>query len=66
MTSGNHYLGVDVGTGGARVCLIDSDGNVKGIAAEDIRLWTDRGESSVCLNSPLSINPKLKVSTDEI
>ena len=34
-----YYIGVDVGTGSARACVIDSLGEIKGLASEDIRLW---------------------------
>ncbi|TPX11035.1 uncharacterized protein E0L32_008072 [Thyridium curvatum] len=38
-SSGNHFIGVDVGTGSARACIIDSSGEIKGLAAENIKLW---------------------------
>ncbi|KAK4121792.1 Pentulose kinase [Parathielavia appendiculata] len=35
----DHYIGIDVGTGSARACIIDSTGEIKGLATEDIKLW---------------------------
>ncbi|KAE8381719.1 FGGY family of carbohydrate kinases [Aspergillus bertholletiae] len=35
----NYYIGVDVGTGSARACVIDETGEIVGLAAEDIALW---------------------------
>lgn len=35
----NHYLGIDVGTGSARACIIDEKGNIKGLASKEIGLW---------------------------
>ncbi|KAF7180079.1 hypothetical protein CNMCM7691_009245 [Aspergillus felis] len=35
----NYYIGIDVGTGGARACIIDDAGNIVGLASEDIKLW---------------------------
>lgn len=34
-----HYIGVDIGTGSARVCIVDRAGDIKAIASKDIRTW---------------------------
>jgi ribulose kinase len=34
-----HYLGIDVGTGSARACVVDEAGDIKGLASKDIALW---------------------------
>lgn len=34
-----HYIGIDVGTGSARACIIDSTGDIKALAAQNIKLW---------------------------
>ncbi|KAK4214439.1 FGGY family of carbohydrate kinase [Rhypophila decipiens] len=39
MSSQNHYIGIDVGTGSARACIIDSTGEIKGLASHNIKLW---------------------------
>ncbi|KAK0732639.1 Nup93/Nic96-domain-containing protein [Apiosordaria backusii] len=39
MTSQDHYIGIDVGTGSARACIIDTTGDIKALASENIKLW---------------------------
>ncbi len=35
----DHYIGIDVGTGSARACVIDGKGDIIGLASENIGLW---------------------------
>ncbi|KAA8650040.1 FGGY-family carbohydrate kinase [Aspergillus tanneri] len=35
----DHYIGIDVGTGSARACIIDGRGDIVGLASENIGLW---------------------------
>ena len=34
-----HYIGIDVGTGSARACIINQDGDIVGLSSENIGLW---------------------------
>lgn len=36
---GDHYIGVDVGTGSARACIIDSKGEILSIASKPTKLF---------------------------
>jgi len=35
----DHYIGIDVGTGSARACIINGKGDILGLASENIGLW---------------------------
>jgi len=35
----DHYIGVDVGTGSARACIMNAQGDIVGLAANNIGLW---------------------------
>lgn len=35
----DHYIGVDVGTGSARACIMNDQGDIVGLASENIGLW---------------------------
>lgn len=43
MTS-NYFLGVDVGTGSARVCAVDDSGEIRGLAVKDIQTWNPKAD----------------------
>ena len=45
--TGNYYLGVDVGTGSARACVIDDSGEIKGLAVRDIKTWNEKADHYV-------------------
>lgn len=39
LVSEDYYIGIDVGTGSARACIINSKGDIVGLASENIGLW---------------------------
>ncbi|KAI6586607.1 hypothetical protein MCOR06_006733 [Pyricularia oryzae] len=39
LKSTEHYIGIDVGTGSARACLIDVTGDIKSLATKEIKFW---------------------------
>jgi ribulose kinase len=46
-----YYIGIDVGTGSARACLIDNTGEIVSVASENIGLWQPEQDYYVCTNS---------------
>ena len=38
-TETEHYVGIDVGTGSARACIMTSKGDIVGLASQEIGLW---------------------------
>jgi ribulose kinase len=51
----SYYIGVDVGTGSARACVIDDTGDIISIASQDIGLWNPQQEYYVRSVSVLAI-----------
>jgi activator of 2-hydroxyglutaryl-CoA dehydratase len=44
-----HYIGLDVGTGSTRACLIDEKGDILGVATKNIKTWHERADYYVSL-----------------
>lgn len=44
----NHYIGIDVGTGSARACIMNDKGDIVGLASENIGLWQPETGFYVC------------------
>lgn len=40
----DHYIGIDVGTGSARACIMNQKGDIVGLASENIQLWQPQSE----------------------
>lgn len=39
VVTNSHYIGIDVGTGSARACVINEKGDIVALASENISLW---------------------------
>lgn len=44
----DYYIGIDVGTGSARACIINDKGDIVGLASENIGLWQPQQSYYVC------------------
>lgn len=44
----DHYIGIDVGTGSARACIMNDKGDIVGLASENIGLWQPQTGYYVC------------------
>lgn len=44
MAPPSYYMGVDVGSGSARVCVIDQTGEIKATESKEIQTWHDRAD----------------------
>ncbi|KAF8246239.1 Pentulose kinase [Wilcoxina mikolae CBS 423.85] len=44
MAAHSYYMGVDVGTGSARVCIIDEAGIIAAVESRDIKTWNDKAD----------------------
>lgn len=40
----SHYIGLDVGTGSVRACIIDEKGDILGVSAKDIKTWHEKAD----------------------
>lgn len=52
----NHYIGIDVGTGSARACIINEVGDIVGLSSENIGLWQPQTGYYVRLSMSLSLS----------
>jgi activator of 2-hydroxyglutaryl-CoA dehydratase len=50
----DHYIGIDVGTGSARACIMNDQGDIVGLASENIGLWQPQTGYYVLLERQLT------------
>jgi ribulose kinase len=51
----NHYIGVDVGTGSLRVCLVKGDGNIVASSTQETTTWRDSKDHRIFEQSTTNI-----------
>lgn len=52
----DYYIGIDVGTGSARACIINNKGDIVGLASENIGLWQPQTGYYVRASSHFSLD----------
>lgn len=57
----SHYIGIDVGTGSARVCIMNHSGDIVGLASENISLWQPEPAYYVCLTVSMPLRPETHI-----
>lgn len=62
----DHYIGIDVGTGSARACIINSNGDIIGLASENIGLWQPASGHYVCWSESLFASTIAKMTAGTI
>lgn len=60
----DHFIGIDVGTGSARACIIDAKGDIVGLASENIGLWQPQTGYYVCATSYTSLGVTVIIVLD--
>jgi len=50
-----HYIGIDVGTGSARSCIISNTGSILAVHSQEIKLWNPKTGYYVNLPPPSSL-----------
>lgn len=60
----DYFIGIDVGTGSARACLIDSTGDIKALASEAIKLWQPQTGYYVRRQEPSTAPKEGTMATD--
>lgn len=58
----DHYIGIDVGTGSARACIIDGNGDIVGLATENIGLWQPQQGFYVGIVVPIVLELPLTIT----
>ena len=53
----DHYIGIDVGTGSARACIMNDRGDIVGLASENIGLWQPQTGYYVSVPAQTAIIP---------
>jgi len=62
----DHYIGIDVGTGSVRACLVTSNGTIKASNAQDTLTWRDPQDHRIFEQSTTDIWTKICVAVKNV
>ncbi|KIJ70361.1 hypothetical protein HYDPIDRAFT_143648 [Hydnomerulius pinastri MD-312] len=60
------YIGVDIGTGSARACLVDATGHIKASSTQDTRTWRDENDHRIFEQSTTDIWSKICIAVKDV
>lgn len=61
-----YYIGVDIGTGSARACLVDASGHIAASDTQDTKTWRDENDHRIFEQSTTDIWSKICIATKNI
>ena len=65
-TEKNYYIGVDIGTGSARACLVDASGHIAASDTQDTKTWRDENDHRIFEQSTTDIWSKICIAVKNI
>ena len=61
-----YYIGVDIGTGSARACLVDASGRIAASDTQDTRTWRDENDHRIFEQSTTDIWSKICIAVKNV
>ena len=65
-TEKNYYIGVDIGTGSARACLVDANGRIAASDTQDTKTWRDENDHRIFEQSTTDIWSKICIAVKNV
>ncbi|KAF8121308.1 hypothetical protein EV363DRAFT_1277550 [Boletus edulis] len=65
-TEKNYYIGVDIGTGSARACLVDASGRIAASDTQDTKTWRDENDHRIFEQSTTDIWSKICIAVKNV
>ena len=61
-----YYIGVDIGTGSARACLVDASGHIAASDTQDTKTWRDENDHRIFEQSTTDIWTKICIAVKSV